>query len=349
MILDEGLVRELLPSEIQTSQDSSARTCEFLLVVAPRTSMTGLALFIDCLRAVNRISGSELFRWTIATVEGRTVEASNGFPIPPNCSLAEAKPCSRVVVFASYEPSGEEEQLLAIFLRRAARFGSELIAIDQASVLFAKLGLLDGYRATSHWEVLPSLAERFPDVTFSADVFVCDRNRTTCAGHTACLDLALHLTESLFGKALAMGAASELIYDRMRSASQPQRELEPSLRVSLSAPVGRAIALMTANLAEPRSIAAIAAASGLSTRQLECHFQTYLKVSPQRYYLLLRLAHARKLLLYSSMRIGEVSMACGFSSQGSLTRAFNGEYAATPTAYRRRYLDSQDRPFIAHL
>lgn len=327
----------------------TAQTCEFLLVVTARTSLTGLTLFIDCLRAVNRVSGAELFRWKIATVDGKAVEASNGFPIPADFSLAQVGVSSHVVVFASYEPSASEEPALTSFLRRAVRFGSELIAIDQAVPLLAKLGLLDGYRATSHWEAVPSLAERFGKVSFSADVFVRDRNRTTCAGHTACLDLALSLTESLFGKSLAMGAASELIYDRIRSGSQPQRGLEPTLKAALSAPVSRAVALMMESLAEPQSIAEIAAASGLSTRQLECHFRTYLKISPQRYCLLLRLAHARKLLLYSPMRIGEVSVACGFSSQGSFTRAFSGEYRVTPTVYRRRYLETQDRPFMAHI
>lgn len=322
---------------------------ELLLIVTPQTSLTGLTLFIDGLRAVNRVSGAVLFKWQIATLNGEPVAASNGLPIVADCAIYDAPTLPHVAVFASYELSEVKVQPLASFIRRAARHGSKLLGIDQGAVFLAQLGLLNGFRATAHWEVIPSLTERFPKVSFVDELFVRDRNRLTCAGHTACLDFALDIAEQAHGKALALAAASELIYDRIRPGTQSQRMFETSSKSVMSGPLARATGLMAEHIGDPLPIRRIAVSAGISMRQLECHFQTYLKVSPQRYCLLLRLSHARKLLLYSSMKIGAISAACGFASQGSFTRAFSTEFHVTPTSYRRRFLDSQDRPYVVQI
>lgn len=337
------------PSLASTGSPHVSTCFEVLLIPTPGTSLTGFTLFLDGLRAANRVSGTQLFKWHIATADGRPVSASNNMPIVANSALAEAPLPGNVAVFASYELSRTAAQGIAGFVRHAARRGTHLIGIDQGAVLLASLGLLDGYQATAHWEVLPSLVERFPSVTFVDELFVQDRDRLTCAGHTACLDLALHIAERQFGRAVALAAASELIYDRIRPSSQLQRLFESTSRHPLSAPVRHALQLMRDHVIDPLPIARVAKQAGVSTRQLECHFQTYLRTPPQRYYLLLRLSQARKLLLYSSMRIGEVSAACGFTSQGSFARAFSSNYKTTPTSYRRRFLDRQDRPYLAHI
>jgi AraC family carnitine catabolism transcriptional activator len=320
-----------------------------LLIITPETSLLGLTCLVDGMRAANRVSGSSLFGWRLASLDGQPVAASNGFPILVDEALLGAVPPPRhVVVFvlASYEQPEALARSLIRYLRAAARQGCTLVGIDQGALLLAAAGLLDGRRATSHWEAVPSLAERFPVVEFAEELFVVDRDRVTCAGHAACLDLVLHLVEVAHGRALAVAAARELVHARPRPGSQPQRCFAPEEARSLSEPVRRALAFMQENLAEPVRSRRVAAAAGLSARQLDTRFRGELRASPMRYYLRLRLALARKLLLYSSMRVSEIACACGFASQANFARTFAKEFRVTPTGYRRNFLASQDRPYV---
>lgn len=317
-----------------------------LLVVTADTSLLGLTSLVDGMRAANRVSGARLFAWRVASLDGRPVAASNGFPIPVDETLGAAPPPRHVFVLASYEQPPASARPLARYLRAAARRGCTLVGIDQGSLLLAAAGLLDGYRATSHWEAVPSLAERFPRVEFVEELFVVDRDRLTCAGHAACLDLILHLVEAEHGRALAVAAARELVHAPPRPGGRPQRCFERGDERGVSEPLRRAVAFMQANLAEPARSRQVAAAAGLSERQLDARFRAELRASPMRYYLRLRLALARKLLLYSSMRMSEIACACGFASQANFTRTFGKEFRVTPTGYRRNYLASQDRPYV---
>lgn len=317
-----------------------------LLIVTPGINMLTLTSLVDGMRAANRMSGARLFDWRIATVDGRAIEASNGFPVPADLALAAAPLSPNVFVLGSYEPPSAIARPIVRFLRRAARHGCSLAGIDQGTPILAAAGLLDGYRATTHWEVIPPLSERYPKVEFVEQIFVIDRDRVTCAGHTTCIDLLLHMMVTLHGRSLALAVAREMIHGRLRSGQERQRLLDPGLIGTSSRHLDRAIALMRDHLAEPVRIERIASMVGLSLRQLESQFRSRLKSTPLRYYLSLRLSLARELLLYSSMRIGEVSSACGFSSQAGFTRAFQREFGVTPTGYRQNFRRSLDRPYV---
>ena len=79
------------------------------------------------------------------------------------------------------------------WLRREARKGVIIGGLCTAAYTLAKAGLLDGKRATIHWENQDSFAEEFEDVTLTKSVFVVDGNRMTTAGGTASIDLMLKL------------------------------------------------------------------------------------------------------------------------------------------------------------
>lgn len=91
-----------------------------------------------------------------------------------------------------------------------------------------------------------------------------------------------------------------------------------------------AIGIMEAANDDPRPVHAIAADVGLSPRQLERLFAKYLRVSPSRYYLKLRLDRAREMLLQTPKPILDVAVACGFASASHFSRCYRTEYGHRP-------------------
>ena len=86
---------------------------------------------------------------------------------------------------------------------------------------------------------------------------------------------------------------------------------------------------------EPISRARLAAAVGLSSRQLERLFRRYLDRTPTRYYLELRLARARLLLLQTDLSVLEVALACGFVSASHFSKCYRDVYGRTPRDQRQ--------------
>ena len=323
---------------------AAAPIFDALLAVAPNTNMLEVTALVDGMRAVNRMGNAEFFRFRIATSDGHAVTASNGFPIPAELSLADAPLADHVFVLSSYELKAAMAQRFQRYLRKVKRHKPRFYGIDQGSVVLAAAGLLDGHRATTHWEVLPSLLDRFPDVSFVEELYVVDRQVATCAGHTACIDLIVHITAEHFGAAIAASAMQEMIYGRLRNGYERQRLLIAGATEMPSPSLGKAVSLMSSNLDAPLSIARIAERCRISRRQLENLSNKYLGCSPAQHYMKLRLSLARELLLYSSILMIDISNACGFASQANFSRAFVNAYGTTPSRYRRNFSETLDRP-----
>jgi AraC family carnitine catabolism transcriptional activator len=312
-------------------------TLGFLLL--PKFSMMAFVSAVEPLRVANRLAGAMLYQWEIVSLEGASILASNGMALVADRQLSQlSRGGARyrtVVVGAGFEPERGYDRRVRDWLRRLDRNGVELGAMDTGSFVLARAGLLDGYRATTHWESLDSFRERFPKVEAEGGLFAIDRNRLTCAGGTAALDMMLHLISRRHGHRLATAVSEQFIHARIRDPQDRQR-MEPAARQGVShAGLGRAIALMEKNLEEPLDAARMARGAGLSQRQLERLFREHLKTTPQRYYLDLRLQRARALLQYSEMPVVEVAVACGFGSAAHFSRSYRTWSGRAASAERR--------------
>src|SRR5260221_8644003 len=210
-----------------------------------------LAGAVERLGGANRLAGKDLYGWRILTVDGAPVEASNGMSLIAGGRLDGAADLPRLVVCAGFEPQLHYDRALRAALRRVARAGGDLGAMDTGSFLLAWAGLLDGYKATTHWESLDSFREQFPVVDIENSLFVIDRNRLTCAGGTAALDMMLHLISVRHGHRLASPVSEQFIHAQIRDPHDRQR-MEPRIRQGINhAGLARVIGLMEANLEEP--------------------------------------------------------------------------------------------------
>jgi AraC family carnitine catabolism transcriptional activator len=310
------------------------RRVTFFLV--PKFSMMAFACALEPLRVANRLGGGGLYRWTILSRRGEPVPASNGLRFVADGSLADAAPVTTLIVCAGFEPQDGFDAGVQAWLRRLARPGATLGALDTGSFFLGWAGLLDGYRATTHWESLDSFREQFPKVEVTSHLFEVDRTRLTCGGGTGALDMMLYLIQLDHGYRLATAVSEQFLHVPIRDGRVEQR-MTPAVRHGVTHPrLGQTIALMEQHLDEPLSLAQLRQATGLSLRQLERLFRQHFERTPTRYYLDLRLERARTLLEYSDLSILQVAVACGFASLAHFSRTYRAWAGRSPREERRR-------------
>lgn len=312
----------------------SGRTWHIDVLVVPAFSLMSLSATIEPLRAANRASAKDLYRWRLLSIDGASPVSSSGIPIVVEAKFAAAEARDALFVVAAF---GAQRHAIGVSssLRRLARRDILLGGIESGGWMLAKAGLLDGYRATTHWEDIEEFASAFPAVTVVNQRYVIDRGRCTTGGAAPTLDMILDLIRAQHGLAVALDAASIFIYDQKNLAQQPQHiVLVGDLRTSDPA-LARAIGIMEASLAAPISIETIARQAGLSKRNLQLRFQARFAASPHGYYLNLRLAAARRMLQQTKNTIADIAAAFGFGSSSAFARAFRTRYGESPIAARR--------------
>lgn len=305
-------------------------------------AMMSLASAVEPLRSLNRLLGRQAYGWHLASLDGTPVAASNGIPLPtePLDPLLAGADMLIVCGGLRIAPTGERRSLGA--LRRAARQGLTIGSLSTGTYLLARAGLLDGYRCTIHWENRPAFREEFPDLSCSSKIYEIDRDRVTSSGGTAAIDLMLHLIAERHGDDLARRVANQFHHERIRDDRDDQRGGGLDSIAVLPASVQAAIAQMSAHIENPVAISVVAGRVGLSPRQLERLFLRYTRVSPARYYLMLRIDRARELLLYSDRPILEVAVAAGFTSTSHFSHWYKRLQGARPSQARLRQ-PAQDR------
>lgn len=285
----------------------------------------------------NQVAGLVLYRWTICTLDGEAVQASNGIEIVPDCSVDALGDLSIFFVCGGIEIADHWNKAMQVALRKmTTQRNITMAAICTGSYLLAKAGLLNGYKSTIHWENIASMREEFPNAQFSDDLYQIDRDRITCAGGHAALDMMLNLISKSHGPKLSSMISELALCERIRNADDRQR-IPLQLHLGSNQPkLTEAVTLMEANLEEPISLDELSGYVGISRRQLERLFQKHLSCVPTRYYLNLRLNRARLLLLQTSKSIVDIALACGFISAPHFSKCYRDMFGIPPRDERRK-------------
>ncbi len=306
----------------------------FVFVLLDQFSLMCFASAIESLRIANRMSGRTVYTWITIGEGGETTVCSAGTVFQLDGDLEELARDDTVMICGGLDVQDTTTKKVLGWLRREARKGLVVGGLCTAAYTLAKAGLLEGKRATIHWENQDSFAEEFQEVELTKSVFVVDGNRLTTAGGTSSIDLMLKLIAEDQGEELANAVADQQIYSSIRTDQDTQRLSVPT-RIGVRHPkLSQVIQMMESNIEEPISPSILAKDVGMSTRQLERLFRRYLNRSPKRYYMELRLQKARNLLMQTDMSVINVALACGFASPSHFSKCYRAHYETTP--YRER-------------
>jgi len=318
-------------TRIQPEGDKPRR---FVFVLLDNFTLLCFSAALESLRIANRMAERELYSWRIIGEGGDVAYCSAGTGFKLDGDLDEVSRDDTIMVCGGIDVQAATSKRLLGWLRRESRKGPPVAGLCTAAYTLAKAGLLDGKRATIHWENQDSFAEEFPEVELTKSVFVVDDKRLTTAGGTSSIDLMLKLIADDNDEQLANAVADQLIYSSIRTDQDTQRLSVPT-RIGVRHPkLSQVIQIMEQNIEEPISPSILARDVGMSTRQLERLFRRYLNRSPKRYYMELRLQKARNLLMQTDMSVINVALACGFASPSHFSKCYRAHYDTTP--YRER-------------
>ena len=309
-------------------------TIGFMLL--PEFPLIPFAAGVELLRLTNRELATDCYRWQLITLDGLAVATSSGIEISPSVSLAEAKDLDLILVVGGQGVEHYRERATFKHLLRLSSEGVTIGALTLGSFVLARAGLLEGYRCTVHWEYLEAFQESFPHLDVRKEVFEIDRDRLTCSGGTAALDMMLAYIGAEHGARLAQVVSELVLHDRIRSADEPQR-MPLTVRLGVSHPkLVQVVEMMERNIDTVAPPHQLARDAGLSGRQLERLFRKYLGTTPKRYHLHVRLNRARQLLKQTTLSVLDVAIACGFSTASHFTKSYRECFNVTPREERSR-------------
>ena len=308
-------------------------TVDFLLLSG--LSLMCLASGVDPLRAANRVSGRELFRWRMSSLNAQPVRTTCGVSIPVDTAF-DARRCDVLVVIAGFGVREGVGRGLLASLRAAAVRSQWVVGVESGPWLMAMAGLLEGRRATTHWEDLEDFQTRHPTLRVCPDRYVVDGTRVTTGGASPTFDFMLQFIRARFGNHLALDVASVFGYDESHAAHDAQPLLSLGRLRRHEPRVAAAIRIMEAHMDNPLTQRALAAKAGVTVRTLEKLFATSIGQSPGQFFLGLRLGAARRMVVDTRLSLGEVAVRCGFSSASSFARAFRRHYGTSARELRAR-------------
>jgi len=310
-------------------------TQSYVFALVEDYTHVAFACAADPLRIANLISGEDLYRWSYASKDGITAQASDGSRIEAQHRFDTLPDCDRLFVLSGIHVQKKDTSRLVAALRHVDRTRKTQIgALCSAAWVLAGAGFLDGRKTAIHWEFHDSFMEEFPEVPLVRNVFVADEKIPTASGGTATADLMLHLIEQDHGLDLAQAVADQMVYSAVRAATAEQKVSLQSRQGMRNKHLAHAIEMMRDHLEDPVPHSALAEVTGVSIRQLERLFGKYLNTSPKKYYMELRLERARNLLLQTEMSVMDVALACGFESAGHFSRVYRASYGITPMLQR---------------
>ncbi|HWA42815.1 MAG TPA: GlxA family transcriptional regulator [Hypericibacter adhaerens] len=323
-----------VPAPGPASAPAAQRVGFLLLPDFPQICLTGA---IEPLFIANWLSGSALYRWETLSLDGRPVSASNGTAIAVDAAASDDVRFDALFLLASFDVKRQiGDRRLRAWLRRVARHGAAMGAIETGAELLAAAGLLEDQPVAIHWDNLQGFQESHGGTRAVEQLYTMTPGRLTCAGGSAVFDMMLAWIRERHGEALAAEIAGHLLLDRIRPAETPQpvpgavpaQAADPKLR--------QALALMEQSIEEPLPCPVIAERVGLSMRQLQRLFERALGSAPACHYMQIRLARAHALLQQTDLGVTEIAMSAGFGSLEHFSRVYRARFGLAPSRDRRQ-------------
>ncbi len=312
----------------------SARTRRIGLLLIDDFAMMSYASTVEPMRAANLLSGQTLYTIEHLCCGDTHATSSGGIALNATVKLRDANNLDILFVIAGGNPSTLENEEVFSTLRKLAARGVVLGGVSAGPYILALSGVMKDRRMTIHWEHAASLIERLPNLLVARSLYVMDRDRITCAGGTAPLDMMHALITDHHGAQFARDVSDWFMHTEVRPARGQQRAGLVERHNTTNASVIKTIEVMENHLADPLTLVQLANLCSLSVRQLNRIFKTHIGLGTMQFYIELRLNQAKKLCEQSTLSITEIALATGFSSTSYFSSKFRDHFKRSPSEMR---------------
>jgi transcriptional regulator GlxA family with amidase domain len=312
-------------------------TRRVLVVGYDAAQLLDIACVTSALESANWHGAAPCYQVRLATPGGRPIVTDSALTLQGQVTLERVTGAIDTLIVSGgigCENAAADPSIVA-HVRRLARQSRRVASVCTGAYVLAAAGLLDGRRATTHWQWARRLATLHPEVRVDADpIFIRDGEIATSAGVTAALDLTLAFIEEDNGVELSRTVARGLVTYLQRPGNQAQMSMFVSPPPASDSLIRRTVEHITGHLDADLSTPALAAGAGVSERHLTRLFLRDLGQTPGRYVRRARTEAAAHLLASTSLPMAAVAARCGFGTAETLRQAFVDRYGIAPSRYR---------------
>lgn len=280
------------------------------------------------------------YRLHMTTPDGGPVSLWGGLSVSASSRLSDyAGPIDTLLVLGGPKArEASEDERLTSQVREAADRASRIVSLCTGAFILASAGLLDGRRATTHWDYGRALALRYPDVVVdTSPIYSRDGNTWTSAGVMATFDLLLALVEEDVGGDAARYLARTLVLFLRRTGSQEQFSTQLATQLADRHPIRELQQFIADRPDADLSLSALAERVHMSPRHFRRVFTSEVGMPPGRYVEQARIETARRRLEESALSIEAIATGTGFGSPETFRRVFMQRFGVSPSEYRRRF------------
>lgn len=320
---------------------------EIVFLVFPRFQVLDLTGPLEVFSQAERRSPGS-YRLRTLAFEAGAVVSSSGLSV--NAEAAEPFSGADTLMVAGGQGTRAAlaDPRYAEWIRRASGLVRRTASVCSGAFLLAEAGLLDGLRATTHWNSAEALARRYPAVSVDPDpIFIRSGAVATSAGVTTGIDLALAFVEEDLGAAAARAVARQLVVFVQRPGGQRQFSVQLTAQRPARAPMRELLEHIAEHPEADLSVPALAARVGLSERQFLRVFAAETGHSPAAYVEAARVEAACRLLETTDDGLERIARLCGFGTLRTLQRAFQRVLSVAPHEYRERFAGVTRQPVAA--
>jgi transcriptional regulator GlxA family with amidase domain len=304
------------------------------IVLIDGFSLMAYASAMEPMRAANLLSKEPLYSVRNLPVSGANSRSSSGALIKADAYLGEQVDFDLLLIVAGKEAGSYRNAQLENWLRLLASRGVLIGGVSGGPLVLAHSGVMDGFRMTIHWDHVDALTQISPRLVVERSLYVLDRNRLTCGGGTAALDMMLALIKYQQGPEIALKVSDWFLHTDLRVGENAQRSGLAERYNTSNEHLLKALEAMENHIADPLELSQLAALADLGARQLNRLFTKYLESSAVNFYRQLRLKKSQQLLIRTSLSVHDVALATGFANGAHLSKSFSDRFGLSPKRYR---------------
>ncbi len=282
--------------------------------------------------------GKPIYSLQTYSLRGGTIKSTSGLEIQTKRFTPLSGNDTMVVIGGAGVYDAIEDKPFIRYIQTQAKKVKRVVSICSGAFALAEAGLLNGKRATTHWNVADRFIERYPQVNLEPDaIFIREGNIFSSAGITAGMDLSLSLVEEDVDRPTAMHIARMLVIYYRRLGGQSQFSEQLQTQTLDTKKFGKLLEYVRAHPNQDLSITSLALKSAMSERNFSRRFTDEIGISPGKYIERVRLNTAKHHLENTNMGLDVIAQKSGFNSGEILRRLFKRHHGINPSEYRKRF------------